>query len=78
MKITDLRIGSGIILKPKKERVATTLSIPYLGVFDDNIHIVDRIAWNDKCFKVVGDDYWYHIDWVKLIVADSVMSELII
>lgn len=78
MKITDLRQGSAIILKPKKECVETTLSIPYIGVFDDKVHIVERIAWNDNCFKVSDDDYWYHIDWVKLIVTNDVMSELII
>lgn len=78
MKITDLHSGSAIILKPKKECVETTLSIPYIGVFDNKIHIVNKIAWNDDCFKVSDDDYWYHIDWVKLIVTDSVASELII
>lgn len=78
MRITDLHSGSAIILKPKKECVETTLSIPYIGVFDDKIHIVERIALNDNCFKVRGDDYWYHIDWVKLIVTDDVESELII
>lgn len=78
MRITDLHSGSEIILKPKKECVETTLSIPYNGVFDNKIHIVERILWNDNCFKVIGDGYWYHIDWVKLIVTDDVESELII
>lgn len=78
MRITDLHSGSAIILKPKKECVETTLPIPYIGVFDNKIHIVERIAWNDNCFKVSDDDYWYHIDWVKLIVTDDVESELII
>ena len=44
MRITDLHSGSAIILKPKKECVETTLTIPYIGVFDDKIHIVERIA----------------------------------
>lgn len=78
MRITDLHSGSAIILKPKKECVATTLSIPYIGVFDNKIHTVERIALNHNCFKVSDDDYWYHIDWVKLIVTDDVESELII
>lgn len=78
MRITDLHSGSAIILKPKKECVETTLTIPYIGVFDNKIHIVEQIAWNDNCFKVSDDDYWYHIDWVKLIVTDDVESELII
>ncbi len=78
MRIADLRLGSAIILKPKKECVETTLTIPYIGVFDNKIHIVERIALNDNCFKVIDGDYWYHIDWVKLIVTDDVESELII
>lgn len=78
MRITDLHSGSAIILKPKKECVETTLTLPYIGVFDNKIHIVGRIAWNEDCFKVNDDDYWYHIDWVKLIVTGDVESELII
>lgn len=71
MRITDLHSGSAIILKPKKDCVETTLTIPYIGVFDNKIHIVERIALNDNCFKVRGDDYWYHFDWIKKVVPKN-------
>ena len=78
MKDEDLKVGDFIYLKPKSECSGEFLSIPYFGVFDNNMHRIVNINYSERVFNVLGDDYWYHIDWVKLIVTEDVESELII
>lgn len=71
MKYEDLKVGDFIYLKPKSECSSEFLSIPYLGVFDNNMHRVININHNERVFNVLGDDYWYHFDWIKKVVPQN-------
>lgn len=71
MKDKDLKVGDYVYLKPKAECSSEFLSIPYIGVFDNNIHKINHINYHERVFNVVGDDYWYHFDWIKKAVPQK-------
>lgn len=71
MKYEDLNVGDFIYLKPKSECSSEFLSIPYLGVFDNNMHRIANINYIERVFNVLGDDYLYHFDWIKKAVPKN-------
>lgn len=71
MKYEDLKVGDYVYLKPKSECSGEFLSVPYIGVFDNNMHEVAYINYRDRVFNVFGDDYWYHFDWIKKVVPQN-------
>lgn len=71
MKDEDLKVGDYVYLKPKSECSGEFLSVPYIGVFDNNMHKVAHIDCRERVFNVFGDSYWYHFDWIKKVVPQN-------
>lgn len=66
-----MKVGDYVYLKPKSECGGEFLSVPYTGVFDNNMHKVDHIDYSERVFNVLGDACWYHFDWIKKVVPQN-------